>query len=635
VPPGSRPFYCFASVGLNRSADEGLPLGFDLCAGAQGHLMLASRDSGQADLQPLTVRGVTILSFAVPIYRGGSTPATTAARRAAFVGWVGMSIVPDVILTTALQGHPDTSVALRFVGGASATAFRYGAAPVGGQAVTVRLDDGWNVEVSGPSASVGPFGNADALLILCAGTALSLLLGAVIYLLGAGRARAMAQVLERTEQLAFQALHDSLTGLPNRALILDRIEQMLVRGRRNHHRVAAMFLDLDDFKDINDTLGHHVGDQLLIDVAQRLTTALRESDTVGRLGGDEFVLLVEGDLKGRSVEAVAERVLEILRPPFQIPGQLVPLSVSGSIGIAIGDRATPGELLRDADIALYRAKAAGKARVVVFAASMHAADLVHRQFEADLHGALAADQFFLLYQPTIDLKTNAIAGVEALLRWNHPTRGIVQPNDFIPALESTGLIVAVGAWVLEEACRQGAIWQEAGHRCTVSANVSAKQFERYRILDDVARAISSSGFDPALLILELTESTLMNDVEETIARLALLKSLGVRLAIDDFGTGYSSLAYLRRFPVDVLKIDRSFVSAIAESVESAALVHTLVELGKALDLETIAEGIETDDQRMRLIAESVDIGQGFLFSKPVDAASVDRLLARPVVVARR
>src|SRR3984957_19881643 len=254
----------------------------------------------------------------------------------------------------------------------------------------------------------------------------------------------------------------------------------------------------------------------------------------------------------------------------------------------------------------------------------------HRSVWLDLYRSLEAEQFFLLYQPTINLSDGAFTGVEALLRWRHPERGVVQPDDFIPALEASGMIVPVGRWVLEEACRQGARWQHQGHRFNVSVNVSGRQLELDRFVDDVRDALTQSGFDPSLLILELTETTLMHDVDATVARLELLKHLGVRIAIDDFGTGYSSLAYLRRFPIDVLKIDRTFVSGISDTKESAALVHTLVQLGKVLGLETIAEGVEDDDQRIRLQAEEVDGGQGFLFAHPLDVESVDRLLKSSV-----
>jgi diguanylate cyclase (GGDEF)-like protein len=463
-------------------------------------------------------------------------------------------------------------------------------------------------------------------LLFLGGVLLSLLLALLIYVLGTSRSSAMQLVKERTDQLQHQALHDSLTGLPNRALILDRIDRMLARARREHVEVAALFLDLDNFKDINDTLGHRAGDELLVSVGVRLQSAVRENDTVGRLGGDEFVVLADGISLEAGVDVVAARLLDVMATPFIISASMVPLNVSASIGIAEGDRATPEALLQDADIALYQAKAAGKQRAVKFVASMQESVDHHRRLEVDLRGALKDQQFFLMYQPTVDLATGGFTGVEALLRWRHPERGVVQPDDFIPALESSGLIIPVGAWVLHEACRQGALWQGRGHRFTVSVNISAKQLERDQLVTDVREAISMSGFAANELILELTETALMHDSGSTLSRLMLLKAIGVRVAIDDFGTGYSSLAYLRQFPIDILKIDRSFVSGIADSKESAALVHTLVQLGKVLGIETIAEGVETNDQRSRLETEHVDTGQGFLFARPLAVEDLDRLL---------
>ena len=435
-----------------------------------------------------------------------------------------------------------------------------------------------------------------------------------------------AQMADLHGELRHQALHDALTGLPNRALILDRIGQMLARGRRQHSPVAVLFLDLDNFKDINDTLGHRAGDELLVAVGARLASAIREADTAGRLGGDEFVVLTEGASLAAGAEVVADRILDVMATPFEISGSGAPLVVTASIGMAEGDRATPEELLQDADIALYQAKAAGKRRAVKFAPSMQAAVDDHRHLEMALDRALEAEQFFLVYQPTVDLSSGAFNGVEALLRWRHPERGVVQPDDFIPALEASGLIIPVGAWVLHDACRQGAEWIRQGYRFTVSVNVSGKQLEEDRLISDVEEALLMSGFEPGLLILELTETALMHDATASAVRLEMLKALGVRIAIDDFGTGYSSLGYLRQFPIDVLKIDRSFVSGIGDSAESAALVHTLVQLGKVLGIETVAEGVETSDQRSRLEDEQVDIGQGFLFARPLEVKDVDRLL---------
>jgi diguanylate cyclase (GGDEF)-like protein len=632
LPSGIRPYYCLEAVSQSRTTQL-IPAGTDYCNTVIGPGLLRARDTGQGAYEPFNLGHSTVLGVGIPLYRGGAVPATVQARREAFIGWVGIDIRPSVLLTAALSGHPGAAVMFRYQGGSSRVSVHAGTAPVGAQSDTVDLHNGWYVEVFGKVTGAGLFSNGNALARLLDGIGLSLLLAALIYLLGTGRSRAMQLVQDRTDQLRYQALHDSLTGLPNRTLILDRIDQMLARARRSHVAVAALFIDLDDFKDINDTLGHTAGDQLLAGIGSRLARALREEDTVGRLGGDEFVVLVEGASLAAGAEVVAQRILDVLETPFEIAASEVPLSVTASIGVAGGDRVTPEELLRDADIALYRAKAAGKRRAVVFSPSMQLVVNDQRNLAVDLHRALDLGQFFLLYQPIVELSSAAFTGVEALLRWRHPERGVVQPDDFVPALESSGLIVPVGQWVLEEACRQGATWHEQGHRISISVNISVRQLERDRIVDDLHGALAWSGFDPSKLILELTETTLMSDVAGSVARLNLLKALGVRLAIDDFGTGYSSLAYLRQFPIDVLKIDRSFVSGPSDTPEAAALIHTLVQLGKVLGLETIAEGIETNDQRMRLRAEGVDGGQGFLFAEPLDVVAVDRLLTAGAVHA--
>ena len=369
------------------------------------------------------------------------------------------------------------------------------------------------------------------------GIAFSLLLGLLIYLLGTGRGRALLLVHERTKELHHQAFHDSLTGLPNRALVLDRVGQMLARARRQRTALALLYLDLDDFKDINDTLGHDAGDQLLLGVGTRLAGALREVDTVGRLGGDEFVVLLEGASLEAGAQAVADRILDVLRTPFEILGNDTPLAVTASIGIAEGDRATPEELLQDADIALYRAKATGKRRAVIFSPSMQKDVDDHRNLDLDLRQAITNDEFFLLYQPIVALSTGSVIGVEALLRWRHPQRGVLPPDEFIPLLESSGLIIPVGRWVLETRVPTRCTMAQQGPSIEVSVNLAAVQLGRDQVVEDVQSALTVSGFDPGMLTLELTETTLMHDVQPTLARLELLKAIGVRLAVDDFGTG--------------------------------------------------------------------------------------------------
>ena len=430
------------------------------------------------------------------------------------------------------------------------------------------------------------------------------------------------------DQIRFQAVHDTLTGLPNRALILDRTEQMLARARRTNVSVAALFIDLDGFKTVNDTLGHGFGDQLLQAIAARLSVTIRESDSIGRLGGDEFVVLVDGSTMETGPELVAERLLAVLREPFILEGSSGgPLTLTASIGIAAGLRSSATLLLRDADIALYQAKAEGKDRFAVFAPEMHTVVQERLLLEMDLRDALARQEYYLVFQPIFNLASGGTTGVEALLRWRHPERGVVQPDDFIPILEDSGMIVEVGRWVLEEACRQGACWHGLGHKLDVSVNVSARQLKTDELIKDVSRALESSGFDARSLIIEVTETAIMKSVTAVVPRLAALKAIGVRVAIDDFGTGYSSLAYLQQFPVDTLKIDRSFISTMADSPESGALIHTLVQLGKSLGLETLAEGIEETEQYSALEREHCDSGQGYLFARPLEADAVEAFLA--------
>ncbi|HET9677900.1 MAG TPA: EAL domain-containing protein [Solirubrobacterales bacterium] len=434
------------------------------------------------------------------------------------------------------------------------------------------------------------------------------------------RRRAQDELMSREKELVFLATHDALTGLPNRTLILDRIEQTLRRARHKQEPVAALFVDLDNFKSINDSLGHGVGDELLCAVAERLEGVIRETDALGRMGGDEFVVVADGLSLAAGPELIAERLLEAFGEPFVLgeDGE-TRVHAKASVGIATGVRASAEELLRDADIAMYRAKWGGKSRYLVFESGME--DEVQSRLEAemDLQSALENEEFFLVYQPTFDLQTMTPTGVEALIRWRRPGRGVVQPEEFIPLLEETKLIVDVGAWVLREACVQAAGWQEEGRPLELSVNVSALQLDTDELIDHVTEALGESGLAPESLTIEITETTLMKNAEETARRLEELKRLGIRIAVDDFGTGYSSLGHLRQFPVDVLKIDRSFVSQLAEGGEGEILLHTLLQLGKALEIETTAEGIERPQDLSLIRAKDCDNGQGFLFTRPLSA----------------
>jgi diguanylate cyclase (GGDEF)-like protein len=443
----------------------------------------------------------------------------------------------------------------------------------------------------------------------------------------AERQKAHEELSRRQEELAFLATHDSLTGLPNRTLIRDRIEQMLVRAHVSNTPVAALFIDVDNFKSINDSLGHGVGDELLCAVAARLDGVVRGTDTLGRLGGDEFVVVAEGISLGGGPELIAERLLEALAEPFRLEGAETPVFVKASIGVATGHRTSADELLRDADIAMYHAKWEGKNRYAVFEAGMEDAVQLRMELEMELQQAIQNDEFFLVYQPTFDLVKMQPTGVECLLRWRSPTRGVVQPDDFIPLLEESGAIATVGAWVLAEACRQGAAWHAAGHPIGIAVNVSGRQLDDDELLGHVHDALAASGLEPTALTIEITETTLMRNAEETARRLMAIKQLGVRVAIDDFGTGYSSLAHLQRFPVDALKIDRSFISRLSEGGETGVFLRSLVQLGKALAIETLAEGIERPDELSLIRDECCDSGQGFLFARPLDVGDVAAFLS--------
>jgi len=431
------------------------------------------------------------------------------------------------------------------------------------------------------------------------------------------------------QELRHQAFHDSLTGLANRALFIDRLEHALSLSKRSPRPLAVLFVDLDDFKTINDSLGHGEGDAILEAVAERLRGALRSGDTLARMGGDEFAILVEDPPAARAPTAVAERLVAALQAPFAQGGK--ELFVRASVGVAVvtSRHQTSEELLRNADIAMYMAKRKGKNRIEIFEPSMHAAALARLALMGDLEHAIDRDEFFVLYQPVMDLSTLEIVGVEALVRWRHPDRGVVGPTEFIPVAEETGLIIPLGRWVLLEACRQSRAWDLVApdRPVTMNVNVSGRQVAEAGFVDEVAQVIAETGIDPTRLVLEFTEGVLMQDTDTTKATLLALKALGVRLAIDDFGTGYSSLSYVRQFPIDVLKIDRSFVATMADGPDETALLHSILQLSETLHLETVAEGIEDAGQLAELQALGADLGQGFLFAHPLESKDVSALLA--------
>lgn len=427
---------------------------------------------------------------------------------------------------------------------------------------------------------------------------------------------------EANQELAYLALHDNLTKLSNRLLLEDRLNQAIRAADREKRRFALMFMDLDGFKAVNDVYGHHVGDLLLIDVAQRIVGRVRQQDTVARVGGDEFVVLAQVD-DPQDAGTLADALLEVVREPFMAGGH--ELRVSTSVGIAVypGDGANQHDLLTNADAAMYHAKGLGRNAYCFFEPSMNAN--VHQQLQLvqDLRMAIDRNELVLHYQPKFHAPDGPIAGVEALVRWQHPVRGLVPANEFIPLAEKTGLIVPLGAWVLNEACRQMAQWQREGHSTwTVAVNLSALQFAHAALIDTVRDTLARHALDPHCLVLEITESTAMRDADASLHILQQLDAMGVRISIDDFGTGYSSLLYLKRLPASELKIDRGFVRDLAHDTEDAAIVSAIVALGQTLNLRIVAEGVETVEQQDFLTRLGCDSLQGYLLGRPMTAESL-------------
>jgi len=453
----------------------------------------------------------------------------------------------------------------------------------------------------------------------------------------AGEARFIFQIQDITDrklaerQLLHDAFHDALTGLSNRALFIDRLKLALARHKRlGSAQFAVLFLDLDRFKVINDSLGHAIGDQLLVGIARRLETCLRPGDTVARLGGDEFTVLLEDVSDTREVIAVAKRIEEELSLPFNLGGHEVYTTASIGIAPSTTGYERPDDILRDADTAMYRAKSLGKSRHEVFDKEMHthAVNLLH--LETDLRRALDRREFTVYYQPIVSLSTGEVQGFEALLRWRHPSHGFISPTEFIPVAEETGLILPIGRWALEEACRQMREWQGQFPRAAglyVSVNLSGRQFANPELIEQIKEALETTGLAPQSLKLEVTESVVMEDIEKTIEMLRQLRALGVESSIDDFGTGYSSLSYLHHFPSSTLKIDRSFIGRMGAAGENTEIVRTILLLARNLGMCVVAEGVETDGQLAQLQALSCDYGQGYLFSKAVNATTAGRMLS--------
>jgi diguanylate cyclase (GGDEF)-like protein len=440
----------------------------------------------------------------------------------------------------------------------------------------------------------------------------------------------LAQLTQLKEELRHQAFHDSLTRLPNRTLFTERVAHALSRQHRTNKSLAVLFLDVDEFKTVNDSLGHTAGDQMLTTVAERLVQCLRPTDTVARLGGDEFGILLDDMNDPSDALMAADRIMAALGRPTQLGGR--EMSIKASLGITLNSHGADAEtLLRNADLAMYMAKRRGKGRYQVFETSMHTEMLQRLELTANLRHGVQRREFDVHYQPIVHLDTGRIAGVEALARWKHPARGLLLPADFISLAEETGLIVPLGWDVLREASQRARLWQEAfdRERCfTISVNLSPKQLMDPSLIKEVGNSLDDSGLEPCSLTLEITEDAFLQEAEGTLARLRELKQLGVRLAIDDFGTGYSSLSYLERFPVDILKIAKPFVDGLGKEGRESALVEAVIGVGNALGLQTVAEGIERPEQRDRLLDLRCEQGQGYFFGQPLEDSVMTAMLER-------
>jgi diguanylate cyclase (GGDEF)-like protein len=635
IPPGDRGYYCLTAAGLARASVKTPPAGLDYCA--RTPTLLAARDSGLSTYTAVSAGGAKALSVQTPVYKGVATPATVTDRMGAFVGWLTELLAPRVILAQAIAQHPNDAVRLRYHSGSTNIAFTSGTPHAGAQTETTNLGNGWTVKSFAAPLSTTVSGDSHAKAVLIGGILFSVLLGLFVFLLGAGLRRTprapKAPRAQKRHEVPHEDLYDSLTGLPNKALLTDRAERMLARASRDPGLlVGALIIDIDWFKDVNEKLGAGAGDQVLDIVARRLENVVRTHDSVARLDGDQFVILVEAAARGARLDALARRAIESLHKPVELddfgPGFLL----TASIGVAFGRHETPADLLRDAHLALDAAKAAGKDRYTLFNANMRSVIEGQAVLEAELNAALQDKQFFLLYQPVRDLSSHKVVGLEAMIRWQHPSQGVMAPADFIPMAEETGLIVPIGRWALEEACTRAAAWNVAGHRVGISVMVSAAQLDREGFTTDIRRALQQSGIEPAQLTLEIAETTVMRDPSAAVDRLAEIKQLGVRIAIDDFGSGYAYRSDLQRMPVDFLKVDRSSLAASDDEDYRSWLLEAILIFGRDLSLTVIAKGIETEEQMSMLQAMGCNLAQGFFLGEPMLANAVNGLFA-PIAAA--
>jgi diguanylate cyclase (GGDEF)-like protein len=625
IPSGKRADYCFAIAGLPRSSAKYTQAGLDYCAVTPG--LHATRDSGRSLYSSVSAGHTNALGVATPVYKNGAAPSGFNARREAFVGWLREVLVPAVVLQQALQGHPEGAVRLRHRAGSSSAVFTSGRPQPGAESTVATLHGGWTARSFGGPLNAGVLANWHAVALMVAGILASVLLGLLVFVLGARRAPRMPAP-PKPRKVPHEDLYDPLTGLPNRALMMDRVGRTLARaGRESGLLAGALFIDIDWFENVNEKLGPAAGDQLLSIVADRLQKVVRSHDTVGRLGGDEFVVLVESAARGARLDSLARRVIEALHKPVELDDFGPSIFLTASIGVAFGRYATPEELLRDAHLALEASKAAGKDRYTLFNANMRSVIEGRGVLEVELNNALQQKQFFLLYEPVYGLASRKVVALEALLRWRHPTQGVLASENFMQLAEETGLSVPIGRWMLEEACTRAAAWDVSGHRVGISVAVAESQLTREGFATDVRRALLQSGIDPAMLTLEIAETTVMREVEAVAARLEEIRQLGVRIAINDFGSGYANHSDLQRLPLDFLIVDKASLAASDEEDYRSWLLQTILVLGRDLSLTVIAKGVESYEEMISLQSMGCTMAQGPFLGEPTPAeAVVERLL---------
>jgi diguanylate cyclase (GGDEF)-like protein len=625
VPAGTRPYYCLAIGELVRGAAPRAPAGLDRCA--RGPSLIATRNTGMALTRVLPGPGGG-LAILKPVYRGLAVPRTQQDRIGAFAGWLQEVVKPSVLATRALAGHPGYALRLRYGAKPSAVAVA-GVAPSNAQLAASRLAGGWSLQSFGP-ASLAWLSDGAAVWVLLAGVLASLLLALAILAFGLTRGERPPVVVESkpAPDAPVPSLYDALTGLPGSELTLDRAGRMLARANRQSGiLVGALLIDVDWFKDVNEKLGRQAGDQLLKIVAERLENVMRTEDTVGRLRADQFAVLIESAARGMRLDALAQRVIEALHRPIDLEGFGPSFFMTASIGVAFGRYETTDDLMRDAELALRSAKAAGKDRYTLFNANMRSMIEGRGVAEAELNGALQDGQLFLLYEPIYDLGTRRVAGVEALLRWRHPKRGVLTPDDFMDLAQESGLNVPIERWALEDACRRAAAWEVEGRSVGVCLQIAENQLSRDGFITDVRRALQQSGVQPGLLTLLVAETAVMRDVTIAAERLREVKELGVRVAIDDFGgSGYAYHSDLRQLPLDSLRVDRGSLAASEDEDYRNWLLEAILIVGRELSLAVVAKGIESPEQLGALQAMGCNMAQGRLTGEPVAAEAVAGLL---------